>query len=165
MRSIVLIVHDVRSAHNVGSLFRLADGFGVTKMHLTGITPYPEAPNDKRLPHVAQRVGRQIHKTALGAENNLPWEHTATPQSVIKRLKSEDYQIIALEQTAKALPITEYKGKEPVALLVGNEINGLPPRLLQKADLHLQIPMLGFKESHNAAIAASIALYHLRFIV
>jgi 23S rRNA (guanosine2251-2'-O)-methyltransferase len=143
---------------------RIADGFGVERVYFSGITPYPDSEGDSRLPHIARRTNWQIHKTALGAENSLKWTHALSPEAVLKDLSERGYKIIALEQTDSARPIIEYQASEPVALMVGNEISGLPARLLKKADVHLQIPMLGVKESHNAAVATAIALYHLRFI-
>src|SRR5438270_13591113 len=102
MRSIVLVVHNVRSAHNVGSLFRTADGFGVARLYLTGYTPFPASLKDSRLPHISAKVDRRIHKTALGAEKTVPWTHAPDIFGVIAGLKADGFSVIALEQTAKA---------------------------------------------------------------
>ncbi|MBI2009131.1 TrmH family RNA methyltransferase [Candidatus Saccharibacteria bacterium] len=161
MRSIVLVVHNVRSAHNVGSILRTADGLGIEKVYLTGYTPYPPGPNDQRLPHLAQKAGRQIQKTALGAETTVPWERTANVLALINDLKSSGYDIAALEQTEKATALNCYKPVKNAALIVGSEIGGLQKRILDRADRHLEIPMQGKKESFNVAVAAAIALYHL----
>lgn len=162
MQSIVLVVHNVRSAHNVGSILRSADGFGLEHVYLTGYTPYPETKNDNRLPHLAQRATRQISKTALGAENSLKWTYSKDIFKLINNLKKH-YQVVALEQTPKATPLRDFKSSKNTALIVGSEIKGLDQQILDAADLHLEIPMLGQKESFNVGIAAAIAMYHLRF--
>ena len=163
MRRIVLIVHNVRSAHNVGSIFRSADGLGVYRVYLTGYTPYPIAPNDKRLPHVAKRAAAQIAKTALGAEKTLKWQHENDISRLISKLKKDGYSIAALEQTDQAVSLAKFKPTRDIALIVGSEIGGIKPKLLKEADIHLAIPMLGDKDSFNVAAAAAIALYHLRW--
>ncbi len=163
MRSIVLIVHNVRSAHNVGSILRTADGLGIEQVYLTGYTPYPPSPNDRRLPHLAQKAGRQIQKTALGAEKTVPWEQRANVLALINDLRNSGYEIAALEQTKKATPLGRYKPAKNIALVVGSEIGGLEKGVLQMADKYLEIPMHGKKESFNVSVAAAIALYHLRY--
>lgn len=163
VRKIVLIIHDVRSAHNVGSLLRSADGLGVDKVFITGFTPYPSSDADSRLPHVAARAESQIHKTALGAEHSVNWRHYDDINACFDELKSQKYLIAALEQTPSAQPLNRFTPDSDVALVVGNEISGLPTQLLERVALHLQIPMLGGKESFNVAVAGAIALYHLRY--
>lgn len=165
MLRIVLIVHDVRSAYNVGSILRSADGFGTERVYLTGHTPYPEAPNDSRLPHVAKRATRQIAKTALGAEQTVRWRHESDALGVISELKEEGFSVAALEQTDKALLIKDFETAGNVALIVGSEIGGIKHDLLKAADIHLAIPMLGEKDSFNVSAAAAVALYHLRHAV
>src|SRR4051812_37344225 len=103
-KKISLIVHDVRSAHNVGSLLRMADGLDIEKVYLTGITPYPHSEDDNRLPHIGRKVGWQIHKTALGAEDSATWQHVDSPEEAIEEVVAGGYQIIALEQTSSAQP-------------------------------------------------------------
>lgn len=161
-RKIILIIHNVRSAHNVGSLLRTADGLGIQRVYLSGYTPYPKLAKDDRLPHIAERVDSQIHKTALGAETTVNWQK-ADIESLLEALPEEDYLIAALEQTSSAIRLDEFKPPQRIALVIGNEINGLEPRLLRSAATHLEIPMLGAKESFNVAAAAAMALYHLRF--
>src|SRR3989344_847970 len=151
MRSIVLIVHNVRSAHNVGSILRTADGLGIEQVYLTGYTPYPPSPNDQRLPHQAQKADRQIRKTALGAEKTVPWKQTANVLALINDLKNSGYEITALEQTEKATALNRYKPAKNIALIVGSEIGGLQKRILDRADRHLEIPMHGKKESFNVS--------------
>ncbi|MBI5906844.1 TrmH family RNA methyltransferase [Candidatus Saccharibacteria bacterium] len=162
-RRIVLIAHDVRSCHNIGSLMRTAEGFGVDHLYLSGYSPYPEVPKDKRLPHLRAKLTRQIHKTALGAENTLEWSHEANIKSLITFLKSDGYTIAALEQTPDSIDLGNYDPPNKIALLAGNEIDGLNQPVLDSCDIHLQIPMSGSKESFNVTVAAAIGLYHLRF--
>ncbi|HLG91015.1 MAG TPA: TrmH family RNA methyltransferase [Candidatus Saccharimonadales bacterium] len=163
MLRIVLIVHDVRSAHNVGSILRSADGFGVNYVYLTGYTPYPAMVNDERLPHIVKRASEQIAKTALGAEKTLRWQHQSDIFELISKLRKEGYLLVALEQTDQALRLPEFKAKGDIALIVGSEIGGISPDLLKAIDTHLVIPMLGGKESFNVSVASAVALYHLRW--
>ncbi len=162
-RRIVLVAHNVRSCHNIGSLMRTAEGFGVDHLYLTGYSPYPEIPKDKRLPHLRAKLTRQIHKTALGAENSLNWSHEADIKALITLLKSDDYIVAALEQAPDSIDLSNYNPPNKVALLVGNEIDGLDQPVLDSCDTSLQIPMFGSKESFNVTVAAAIGLYHLRF--
>ena len=164
MRSIVLIVHNVRSAHNVGALLRSADGLGINKVVFSGYTPYPLASDDDRLPHIAQKTNRAIHKTALGAETSVSWERTDNILDCLSQLRADGYEIAALEQTANSQNLSGFSPPDKLALLVGNEVNGLEKDLLNSISLHLQIPMLGAKESLNVASAAAMALYYLRFM-
>lgn len=163
MRRIVLLVHNVRSTHNVGSLLRTSDGFGIEKVYLCGYTPYPTLKNDSRLPHLQRSISQRIHKTALGAEQSVVVDHTSNIKKLIRGLKNAGFTVAALEQTLKAKELTEFKAKADIALLVGEETKGLPKELLVLTDLALEIPMLGQKESFNVAVAAAIALYHLRY--
>ena len=160
-RNLILIVHNVRSAHNVGSLLRTADGLGLERVYLSGYTPYPQANDDDRLPHIAARVDSQIHKTALGAETSVSWERSGT-KDCLETLANRGYLLAALEQTPSAVDLADFKPPLKIALIVGNEISGLEPELLGNIKTHLQIPMLGSKESFNVAVAAAIALYYLR---
>ena len=163
MLRIVLIVHNIRSAHNVGSILRRADGFGVEKFSPTCYTPYPLMIDDNRLPHAARRAAAQIAKTALGAEKTLNWQPKTDVLKVISKLKKNGFLIVALEQTKQAINLSEFGTAKNLALIVGSEIGGLEPVVLEKADTQIEIPMLGNKESFNVAVAAAIALYHLRW--
>ena len=140
---IYLILHNVRSLYNVGSIFRTADAAGVSKIFLTGYTPEP-AP-----------------KTALGAEKFVPWEKVANIQCLTNKLKKEKVKIIALEQAKDAVDYHRFKSKYPLALILGNEVRGLSKSLLKKCDKIIQIPMRGKKESLNVSVAAGIALFSL----
>lgn len=163
MREIVLIVHDVRSCHNVGSLLRTADGLGVSTVYFSGYTPYPSAPNDSRLPHIQQKLSRQIHKTALGAEDSVKWEYSTDIGELITSLKAHGYTIAALEQADISITLHEYMAPDKVALLIGREVEGISEELLAICDDILEISMLGKKESFNVVQAAAMALYQLRF--
>lgn len=162
MRRIALIVHNVRSAHNVGSILRSADGLGASKVYLTGYSPYPAMRKDSRLPHIAAKLDQQIHKTALGAEKSVSWHHKDDIYGLLHDLKTDGYQIVALEQTKKAINLREFTPRSKIALIVGSEIGGIDPKILGLADKHIQIPMRGNKESFNVAVASALALYHLR---
>jgi tRNA G18 (ribose-2'-O)-methylase SpoU len=157
-------MHNVRSAHNVGSLLRTADGLGIEKVYLSGYTPYPATVSDSRLPHLQQKISSQIHKTALGAEKMVSWQHISEPIKLLGERSKSGFLSVALEQTPKAKDLTKFKTNSDIVLIVGSEISGVEPGLLEVADRHLYIPMAGQKESFNVAIAASLALYHLRFI-
>lgn len=163
MRSIVLIAHNLRSCHNVGALLRTADGLGVARVFLTGYTPYPAQPGDRRLPHHTRKLDRQIHKTALGAEKMQPWDQMRNLPWLLLALKIADYQLAALEQAPDARPLAEYLPPANIALIVGREVEGLEEAVLKTADVAVEIPMLGQKESFNVAQAAAMALYHMRF--
>lgn len=162
-REIIIIAHDMRSAHNVGSLIRTADGLGVSKLYLTGYTPYPLEPNDTRLPHIANKLARQITKTSLGAETMLNWEHHDDIDSLLLHLADQSYKLCALEQTPKARQLNKFSSPDKIALVLGNELSGIDNKILQLCDIHLEIPMLGKKESFNVVQAAAMAMYQLRF--
>jgi len=147
-RNIVLLAHNIRSLWNVGSFFRTADAFGVEKLYLTGYTGLPPR--------------REISKTALGADEWIPWEQRENPQDVIEELRADGWRIVALELTKTAQDISEYSPPDKVCLLVGHEVTGVPKKLLDLCDDQVQIPMRGRKESLNVAVAAGVALYHLR---
>ncbi len=161
-RRIVLIAHNIRSCHNVGSLLRTAEGLGVT-VYLTGYTPYPQKTDDLRLPHIYKKITQQIHKTALGAENTCKWWQNENVQKVIEYLKDEKFEIIAIEQTDSSISLPSYTPKNKLALIVGREVEGIESDVLTLSDLNLEIPMFGKKESFNVVQAAAMALYHCRF--
>lgn len=163
MKSIVVIAHNLRSSHNVGSLLRTAEGLGVETVYLTGYTPYPIAPNDGRLPHIAQKVHKQIQKTALDAETQQKWHHTEDVKTVIQDLKQAGYSIAAVEQSTSSIALPSFAVPDKIALLVGREVEGVEPEILALMDVHLEIPMFGQKESFNVVQAAAMALYHCKF--
>jgi 23S rRNA (guanosine2251-2'-O)-methyltransferase len=163
MRNIILIAHNLRSCHNVGSLLRTAEGLGVTKVLLTGYTPYPMHDGDSRMPHIAQKLHRQISKTALGAELSQNWRHIEDIHAALEELGQKGYMLAAIEQAADSQPLPKYKPPDKIALLVGREVEGVETEVLAAMDLILEIPMFGSKESFNVVQAAAMVLYHCRF--
>lgn len=159
MPEIVVIAHNIRSTHNVGAIFRTAEGFGVSKIILSGYTPYPTVTNDPRLPHISDKLTAQIHKTALGAELLVPFEYIELPP--IDALKANGYRIVGLEQADRSVIINEYQAPEKVALLIGEEVHGIEQVLLDQCEDIIEIPMVGKKESFNVSVATGIALYQL----
>jgi 23S rRNA (guanosine2251-2'-O)-methyltransferase len=163
MPRVVLIAHNLRSTHNVGSLLRTAEGLGVRQVFLTGYTPYPTSDADDRLPHLAQKIDRQINKTALGAEKLVPWAHQPDIMKVLAELKTQSFVVAGLEQSVNSTPLPGFEPPGNIALIVGREVEGLEPGVLEACDYILEIPMAGHKESFNVVQAAAMALYHFRF--
>lgn len=159
MTELVVIAHNIRSTFNVGSIFRTCDGFGVHKLILSGYTPYPPMIHDERLPHIREKLLHQIHKSALGAEEIVPFEHYLSPP--LQELIDDGFRIVALEQAASSISLSEYSVPAKVALLLGEEVNGIDQSLLQQCQDILEIPMKGKKESFNVSVATGIALYAL----
>lgn len=156
MPEITLILHNIRSTHNVGSIFRTAEGFGVKKIILSGYTPYPLTPNDPRLPHISEKLTGQIHKTALGAENLVDFEYF---ESIEDWLNANQLPIITLEQSENSVLLQDFTPPDKFALLLGEEVNGIEPKLLARSNSIVEIPMFGQKESFNVSVACGIALY------
>ncbi len=165
MSSIILIAHNLRSSHNVGSLLRTAEGLGVDTVYLTGYTPYPVSTADERLPHLARKIDNQIAKTALGAEKMIDWQHRTEIAPLIEELRSQGCQITALEQGENSVKLSDFSRSDKVALIVGREVEGIEPEVLELCDQMVEIPMFGRKESFNVVQAAAMALYHFRFMV
>lgn len=161
MREVVVIAHDMRSTHNVGSLLRTAEGLGVLKVYFTGYTPYPKSKKDDRLPFISDKLDKQIQKTALGAQTSMPWEHIKDVAQLIDTLQTRGYSIVALEQAAKSTKLPLFKPTNKVALLLGREVEGIDASFLKLCDEIVEIPMHGHKESFNVVQAAAMALYHL----
>lgn len=176
---ITLLVHNIRSTHNVGAIFRTAEGFGVKKIILSGYSPYPdlslntEAPScaltedeicyeDDRLPHIREKLTAQIHKTALGAESLVPFEYYEDLTDWLDFNKTHhNLPIVALEQAENSCLLPDFQPPEKFALLLGEEVKGIPPDVLSQADYIVEIPMFGQKESFNVSVATGIALYGL----
>lgn len=159
MPEIIIIAHNIRSTHNVGSIFRTAEGFGIAKIILSGYTPYPLTSHDGRLPHIAEKLDTQIHKTALGAERLVPFEYSELPP--IAALKQNGYKLVALEQADNSINLADYLVPDKVALLIGEEVHGIEKELLNQCEDIIEIPMVGQKESFNVSVATGIALYQL----
>jgi tRNA G18 (ribose-2'-O)-methylase SpoU len=146
-----LLLHNIRSAHNVGSIFRTADAAGVRAVYLSGYTP---TPTDR-----FGRAQKEITKTALGAENTIPWEYAATPTSFIKRLKKEGWRIVGVEQDPRAIDYRTLTLDRPTLFILGNEVKGISPSLRKQCDTLVEIPMHGKKESLNVGVAAGVVLF------
>ena len=168
---IFLILLNIRSAYNVGSIFRTADATGISKIYLTGYTPTP--------------LNAKVQKTSLGAEKTVPWEKVelrakprTVPQSgsgarvksitsLLVRLKQDGYKILAIEQDKKAIPFYKFKiakkQADRLALVVGSEVLGLPSTILKRCDKILKIPMRGRKESLNVSVAFGIVIFYLLY--
>jgi tRNA G18 (ribose-2'-O)-methylase SpoU len=150
-----VIAHNIRSLFNVGSLFRTADAFSVSKIYLTGYTPTPELFKHKV----------KISKTALGAEEFVPWEHKISPVRLVKelKLKHPKIQVVALENNIKGttIKLNKFKPKFPLVLILGEEVGGVEKSLLKMADKVVEIPMFGKKESLNVSVAFGVAAYHI----
>lgn len=156
MPRITLLLHNIRSAHNVGSIFRSADGFGVERIILTGYTPYPTYDGDNRLPHIAAKLSKQIDKTALGATSSVPFEYH---DNLLTWLESNTLPLVALEQSPSSTDLRDFKPPSEFVLVLGEEVDGVPAELLRKCEQTIEIPMRGSKESFNVSVAAAIALY------
>lgn len=150
-QQVAVLLHNVRSTHNVGSIFRTADGAGVSKMYLSG---YTSTPLDR-----FGRAQKDIAKTALGAETFLPWEYQKSPTAIISKLKKEGWHIVAVEQDAKSIDYRTFKIKKPTLFIFGNEVGGISKALRAKCDRLIEIPMHGKKESLNVSVAAGIVLF------
>lgn len=156
---LVVIAHNIRSTHNVGSIFRTCEGFGVQTLYLTGHTPYPRLENDSRLPHLADKLHRQIHKTALGAEEMLAFAHESNIKTLLQRLRTEGYVIAGLEQSPASVTVSDFNPPARLALILGEEVDGVSFDIQNDCDMLIEIPMQGKKESFNVAVATGIALY------
>jgi tRNA G18 (ribose-2'-O)-methylase SpoU len=148
-KEICVILHNIRSAFNVGSIFRTADAANVDKIFLTGYTPTPDK-------------NKEITKTALGAENFVKWEQYKNISYLLEKLKKEKYYLVAIEQAENSIPFYKFKPKFPLVLILGNEVRGLDKRILKKVDKTVEIPMFGKKESLNVAVAFGIIAYWVK---
>lgn len=149
----ILILHDIRSAHNVGSLFRTADAVGIAHIYMSSTTPTP-----------VDRFGRyrlDIAKTALGAEKTIPWDQYADIEVLLQELKEKNYQIVAIEQAPHAVDYKTLQCNDLVVFIVGNEVEGLSEDVLKHVDTVAEIPMRGNKESLNVSVAAGVALFRI----
>lgn len=163
----IVILHNIRSVYNVGSIFRTAEAAGISKIYLTGYTPTPVDRFD--------RARKDIQKTALGAEKTIPWEHVSRINSFVKRLREEQFYIIGVEQSKQSVDYKTVQSKQKTALMFGNEVRGLSSIVLKKCDVIVEIPMKGKvvrqahhprytgrgKESLNVAVAAGIVLFRI----
>lgn len=148
---VYVIVNSIRSAYNVGSIFRTSDGAMVEKLYLCGYTPTPEK--------------KEVTKTALGSQDSIDWEYVDDAKELVLKLKNEGIKICALELTKDSTPYDEIKFSDfPMCLIVGNEITGVPQELLDLCDATLEIPQYGIKQSLNVSVAYGISIFELRKI-
>ncbi len=152
-KEIIVVLPDIRSSLNVGSIFRTADACGISKIYLTGYTP---APLDK-----FGRVDKQIAKTALGAEKNIAWEKIEGVSKLLTKLKKDNFFIVAVEQAENSVDYKKIKLENKTAFIFGNEVDGLPKSILKKCDIIAEIPMVGDKESLNVSVSAGVALFRI----
>lgn len=144
---VYLILDNIRSAHNVGAIFRTCDGAGVSRVYLCGITPTP--PN------------KEIEKTALGTVDSVPWEYYESSKELIIELKSRGVQIVALEITDQSVDYRQFDYMSPTAIVLGNEVEGIEEEVLALADSAIEIPMHGMANSLNVATSAAIIVFYL----
>ena len=161
-----LVLDNIRSTYNVGAILRTADGFGVSKVILSGYTPRVHDKN--LLPHLREKLDHEIHKTALGAEDMLDIYSSDDIKSELKKLHDQGWQIVGLENNIQNVPL--FQSNDPklkevlsdkVVLILGEEVNGIDYSLHEIIDLFVEIPMQGQKESFNVSVAAGIAMYQL----
>lgn len=144
----IVIAHNIRSLHNIGSLFRTADAAGVSKIYCTGYSGTPDDPKAK--------------KVSLGAEHFVPWERVSRLGTLIRKLKKSGYRIVVLEQDKKSIPFDSFKPRFPLALILGNEVRGSSRSMIKNADTIIEIPMRGKKESLNVSVAFGITAFHIQ---
>ncbi|HEY4478183.1 MAG TPA: TrmH family RNA methyltransferase [Candidatus Paceibacterota bacterium] len=147
----ILILNDIRSIENVGAMFRTADAAGIDKIYTVGYTPAP-----------IDRFGRKrsdLHKAALGAEEYVAWEAVSSIATLINKLKKNRFQIIAVEQAPNSVDYRKVKMGTKNAFIMGNEVTGVPKKVLDKCDVVAEIPMRGKKESLNVSVSCGVALF------
>jgi tRNA G18 (ribose-2'-O)-methylase SpoU len=152
-KQITLILPDIRSAQNVGAIFRTADAVGVNNIYLTGYTPTP-----------LDKYGRprsDIAKASLGAELSIPWEYKKALMPLLKKLKKDGYKVVALEQSDKSIDYKKLKVGDKTVLILGNEVDGINNKILNECDTIIEIPMKGIKESLNVSVATGVALFRI----
>lgn len=147
---LVLVLDNIRSAHNVGSAFRTADSFKVDKVYLCGICAVPPS--------------AEIHKSALGAEDSVSWEHSADTMDVVRRLKSEGYTIVSAEQAVDSIMLDAFvpSAEKKYAVIFGNEVAGVAQNVVDASDIVLEIPQYGTKHSLNVSVSIGVILWHFR---
>ena len=142
---ISILLENIRSVHNVGSIFRSADGFGAEKIYISGYTAHPPRAD--------------LHKTALGAEDAVPWEYYENPSVAAEVIKKQGIPLVLLEHTHDSKSIYELDFQFPICFMVGNEVSGVSEELSRLADIHLELPMRGIKQSLNVSVAVGVAGY------
>lgn len=159
---LVLALHNIRSCYNVGAILRTAEGFGVSEVILSGYTPRVHDRN--LLPHLREKLDKEIHKTALGAEDLLKIYSSGDIITEVEKYRNRGFQIVGLENNItdkRLINLKDAEFKEKVVLILGEEVHGIPEELYDLIDTFVEIPMKGKKESFNVSVAAGIALYAL----
>ncbi|RLD13593.1 TrmH family RNA methyltransferase [candidate division KSB1 bacterium] len=144
---IYVIAENIRSMHNVGSIFRTSDGARIEHLYLTGFTARPPR--------------MEIEKTALGATDSVPWSYAKDPVPILEKLKARGVQIVVVEHTSQSKNFLQADYQFPVCLVMGNEVDGVSEQVVKMADMAVEIPMLGIKQSLNVSVAYGVVLYHV----
>lgn len=152
-REVRVLIHDIRSTHNVGSMFRTSDSVGVDRIYLSGYSPTPKDKYD--------RPRKDVAKVALGAEKTIPWEYVDSPSILIKKLRKDGFEIVGLEQSDKSIDYKKFKPKRPILFIVGSEVLGMDKKIRDLCDVILEIPMMGEKESLNVSVAFGVAIFRI----
>lgn len=149
---IVVVLDNIRSAHNVGSVFRSSDSFKVDKVYLCGICSVPPS--------------AEIHKSALGAEDSVAWEHYDRTMDAVSRLREEGYTVVSVEQTVDSVSLDKLSAEpgERYALVFGNEVDGVSQDVVDASAFSVEIPQFGTKHSLNVSVSAGIVLWHFRYL-
>lgn len=143
---VIVVVDNVRSLYNVGSIFRTSDGACIERLYLCGFTPHPPR--------------KEIEKTALGATQTVPWEYRKDPVELVEEIKTRGITLCVLEHTSDSVPYSSLSPSQfPLCLVIGNELVGVSREIVERADLALKIPMFGIKQSLNVAVAYGIAVF------
>ncbi len=146
---IYALVENIRSMYNVGSIFRSSDGARLEHLFLTGYTSYPPR--------------KEIDKTALGATDSVPWSYSRGSSEIIDHLKDQEIKIVAVEHTSRSILYSEAEYDFPLCIVMGNEVDGISREIISRADMAVELPMMGIKQSLNVSVAYGIMLYHLLY--
>ena len=167
-RDIVVIAHNIRSIQNVGAILRTAECLSVRQVYATGWTPNLERSSDGSylplLPYIKAKLARQLHHTALGAEQYVQLTAHSAVLDLVKSLKKSGYYIVGLEQSPASVPLDQFRPPDKLALLLGEEVRGLDATLQNTCDQLIELAMFGHKESYNVSVATGIALYYLSLV-
>lgn len=162
-KQLAVILNNVRSCENVGSILRTAEFFGFNRVYFVGLTPYPTLENDERLPHIREKLDVKIKKVSLGAEKNLDLHYHPNLEGVVEELKSEGWKVVALEQDSDSIDVKRFKvGTDKTALVLGTEVTGLNSDDLSLVDQIIEIPKFGRKESLNVSVAFGVVAFKLK---
>ena len=152
-KDVYVLLHNIRSTHNVGSIFRTSDALGVDKIYMSGFTP---TPIDK-----FNRPRKDVSKVSLGAEKSVDWEYITDPKKLIKKLQKKGVEIVGIEQSSQSIDYKKVKTKKSVLFVMGDEVEGIEQSILSMCDMVAEIPMRGNKESLNVSVAFGVALFRI----